>query len=114
MELPRVAPADPPCHTPDMAKRQAVGVQIDSDIAKGLERVAARLGSTVPAIADEVLAEWLDRWRVADGQRAVVEHFAEASFTEEEIAEADAWFDGVQAEAERMLTEDQDAEDPQC
>jgi hypothetical protein len=114
MELPRVASVDPPCHTPDMAKKQAIRVQIDSEIANGLEYVAARLGTTVPAITVEILGDWLDRWRRADGQRAVVEQFAEAPFTELQLAEADAWFDGVQAEAARMLAEDQGTEDPQC
>ena len=114
MELARVAPADPPCHTPDMAKKQAIRVQIDGDIAYGLEHVAARLGTTVPAIADEVLGDWLDRWKLADGQRAVAEYFAEAPFNDEEIAEADAWFDRVQSEAASMLANDQGAEDPRC
>ena len=114
MELPRVAEADPPCDTPDMAKPQAVQVEVDSDIVDGLERVAAELDTTMSAIVDDALRTWLDRWKLADGRRAVAEHFAEAPFTEEEIAEADAWFDDAQAEAARLLAEDQGSEDPRC
>lgn len=113
MELPRVAEADPCCDTPDMDRNQEV-IQIAGDTFDGLVRAAARLDTTVSVIADEALRAWLDQWRIADGQRAVAEHFATATFSEEEIAEADAWFDETQAEAARLLAEDQGAEEPRC
>lgn len=119
MEIPRVTLPDPPCRTSDMAKKQAVSLQIDSDPVNDLERVAARFG-TAPAIADEAFSNRLDQWKLEDGRRAVAEHFAESTHTEAQIAEADAWFDGVQAEATRMLADgddhddDQDVEDRRC
>ena len=114
MENTREASADPHCNTADSAKKQPVRVEIDGEIADALEHAATRLDTTVLAIMGDALSAWLHRLKIADGQRAVAEHFAEASFTDEQITEADAWFDGVQAEAKRMLAEDRDAEDPAC
>ena len=105
----RVALVRLPCHTQNMAKMQAVRVVMDSDVAEGVKGAAAELDTAVSVIVDDALRAWLDRWKLADGQRAVAEHFAENPLTPEERAEAEARWRERELEIEAFFADEQDA-----
>ena len=108
MIIERVALMRQPCHTHDMAKMQAVRVVLGSDVAEEVKDAAAELDTAVSVIVDDALRAWLDRWRLADRQRTVTEHFAENPMTPEELAEAEARWHERERDIEAFFADEQD------
>lgn len=105
----RVALIRPPCHTRDMAKMQAVRVVMDGGVLEEVKDAATELGTAVSVIVDDALRAWLDRWKLAEGQRGVDEYFAENPMTPEELAEARARWQEREREIEAFFAEDEGA-----
>jgi uncharacterized damage-inducible protein DinB len=92
-----------------MAKMQAVRVVMDGGVLEEVKDAATELGTAVSVIVDDALRAWLDRWKLAEGQRGVDEYFAENPMTPEELAEARARWQEREREIEAFFAEDEGA-----
>ncbi|MCH5674951.1 hypothetical protein [Streptomyces gilvus] len=80
-----------------MAEKVKFSVSIDAELGTALRQYAAAEDEQISAVISRALEQYLDDRRVIRaGLRAMEEYEAEyGPFTEEEMAEADAWVDDL-------------------
>lgn len=81
----------------NMAEKVKFSVSIDAELGTALRQYAAAEDEQISAVISRALEQYLDDRRVIRaGLRAMEEYEAEyGPFTEEEMAEADAWVDDL-------------------